>query len=43
MLGALGYCVRQLDLRAVKKFKLETLEPEFKDSEPNPSLTDTGT
>jgi hypothetical protein len=28
MLGTLGYCARQLDLRAIKKFGLETIEPE---------------
>ena len=27
MLGTLGYCARQLDLRAIKKFGLETIEP----------------
>ncbi|HTQ58567.1 MAG TPA: hypothetical protein VMI94_29095 [Bryobacteraceae bacterium] len=32
MLGTLGYCARQLDLRAVKKFGLVTIEPEFKKS-----------
>ena len=32
MLGTLGYCVRQLDLRAVKKFGLVTIEPELKKS-----------
>jgi hypothetical protein len=29
MLGTLGYCARQLDLRAVKKFGLVTIEREF--------------
>jgi hypothetical protein len=24
-----GYCARQLDLRAIKKFGLETIAPEF--------------
>ena len=32
MLGTLGYCARQLDVRAIKKFGLETIEPEFKES-----------
>src|ERR1022692_1821132 len=32
MLNTLGYCARQLDLRAIKKFGLATIEPEFKDS-----------
>jgi hypothetical protein len=32
MLGTLGYCARQLDVRAIKKFGLETSEPEFKES-----------
>ena len=32
MLGTLGYYTRQLDLRAVKKFELATIEPEFKKS-----------
>jgi hypothetical protein len=32
MLGALGYCARQLDIRAVKKFRLETVEPELSES-----------
>lgn len=27
MLGTLGYCARQLDLRAIKKFGLATIEP----------------
>ena len=31
MLGMLGYCVRQLDVRAVKKFGLETIQPVFKE------------
>ncbi len=29
MLGALGFCARQLDIRAIKMFGLETIEPEF--------------
>jgi hypothetical protein len=33
MLGTLGYCARQLDLRAIKKFGLETIKPQFKDDE----------
>jgi len=28
MLSSLGYCARQLDLRAVKKFRLETIAPQ---------------
>jgi hypothetical protein len=32
MLGTLGYCARQLDVRAIEKFGLETIEPEFKGS-----------
>lgn len=32
MLGTLGYCARQLDLRAIKKFGLATVEPELKES-----------
>jgi hypothetical protein len=32
MLGTLGYCARQIDIRAVKKFQLETIEPKFKES-----------
>jgi hypothetical protein len=27
LLGTIGYCARQLDLRAIKKFRLPTLEP----------------
>jgi len=30
MLSTLGYCARQLDVRAVEKFGLEAIEPEFK-------------
>jgi hypothetical protein len=30
MLSTLGYCTGQLDVRAIKKFGLETIEPEFK-------------
>lgn len=38
MLSTLGYCARQLDLRAIKKFALETIQPEFQEStEPAPS------
>ena len=37
MLGDLGYCARQLDLRAIKKFGLETIEPRFKESAHVPS------
>jgi hypothetical protein len=32
MLATLGYCARQFDLRVIKKFGLETIEPEFKES-----------
>ena len=32
MLGTLGYCARQLDVRAREKFWLVTIEPEFKES-----------
>jgi len=32
MLSDLGYCARQLDLRAISKFGLATVEPEFKES-----------
>jgi len=32
MLSTLGYCARQLDVRAIKKFGLETIKPEFKES-----------
>jgi hypothetical protein len=32
MLNRLGYCARQLDLRAIKKFALETIEPKPKES-----------
>ena len=41
MLGTLGYCARQLDLRAIKKFGLKTIEPEFKESTkvPQPEST----
>lgn len=39
MLSTLGYCARQLDIRAIKKFRLETLQPKL--SEPvNVSLPD---
>ena len=37
MLGTLGYCARQVDLRAIKKFGLETIAPEFKEPETEPS------
>ena len=37
MLGTLGYCARKIDLRAIKKFGLETVEPEFKESANVPS------
>jgi hypothetical protein len=37
MLSELGYCARQLDVRAIKKFGLETIEPEFKESANVPS------
>src|SRR5205814_2296149 len=32
MLGTLGYCARQLDIRAVKKFGLTTIEPTVEES-----------
>jgi hypothetical protein len=31
MLSTLGYRARQLDLRAIKQFKLETIAPQFKE------------
>jgi hypothetical protein len=37
MLGTLGYCARQFDLRAIRKFGLKTIEPEFKKSANLPS------
>ena len=37
MLSTLGYCARQLDVRAINKFGLETIEPEFKESGDVPS------
>jgi hypothetical protein len=37
MLGMLGYCARQLDVRAINKFGLETIKPEFKESASVPS------
>ncbi|MCE5309386.1 MAG: hypothetical protein LLG20_17230 [Acidobacteriales bacterium] len=37
MLGTLGYCARQIDLRAIKKFGLETIKPEFKEPADAPS------
>jgi hypothetical protein len=32
MLGTLGYCARQVDLRAINKFGLETIKPDSKES-----------
>lgn len=40
MLSTLGYCARQVDLRAAKKFGLETIKPEFKESANVPSPDD---
>jgi hypothetical protein len=37
MLGSLGYCARQIDVRAIKKFRLEAIEPGFKESANVPS------
>jgi hypothetical protein len=37
MLSTLGYRARQLDLRAIKKFRLETIAPQFKESANGPS------
>ncbi|SRR6266576_693745 len=37
MLSTLGYCARHLDLRAIEKFRLQTIEPEFKESANVPS------
>ena len=37
MLSTLGFCARHLDVRAIKKFGLETIEPEFKESANAPS------
>jgi len=37
MFGTLGYGARQLDLRAIKKFALDTIEPEFRESASVPS------
>jgi hypothetical protein len=37
MLSTLGYCARQVDLRATQKFGLETIKPEFKESANTPS------
>lgn len=31
MLSSLAYCARQLDIRAIKKFRLNGIQPEFKD------------
>ncbi len=33
MLGDLGYCARQLDIRAIKKFGLTTIEPLLREAE----------
>jgi|SRR5665213_137871 len=38
MLGTLGYCARQLDIRASKKFELTTIEPASEESADPPSL-----
>jgi hypothetical protein len=40
MLGTLGYCARQLDIRAVKKFGLATIEPESEASADTPPPDD---
>jgi hypothetical protein len=40
MLGTLGYCARQLDVRAIKKFRLETIDPKFKESANTPAPDD---
>jgi len=37
MLSTLGYCARQLDVRAIKKFGLEAIQPDFKNSPSAPS------
>lgn len=37
MLGALGFGARQLDLRAIEKFRFETIEPEFKEPATTPA------
>jgi hypothetical protein len=37
MLSTLGYGARQLDLRAIKKFRLETIAPQFKEPANGPS------
>jgi hypothetical protein len=37
MLSTLGYCARQVDLRATQKFGLETIKPGFKESANTPS------
>jgi hypothetical protein len=37
MLGTLGYCARQLDIRAIKKFGLETIAPQFEDDNKVPA------
>jgi hypothetical protein len=41
MLSTLGYGARQLDLRAIKKFRLETIAPQFKESANAPQLNET--
>ena len=40
MLGTLGYCARQLDIRAIKKFGLATIEPEPGEPAETPSPDD---
>jgi hypothetical protein len=42
MTGTLGYCLRRLDIRAVKKFGLPTIEPQFRDPDESPSLKQSG-
>ena len=42
MLGTLGYCARQLDIRATKKFGLETIEPAFEEPEDTPAPHEPG-
>ena len=37
MLGTLGYCARQLDIQAIKKFGLETIALQFKDDNKVPA------
>lgn len=41
MLGTLGYCARQLDIRAVKKFGLMTIEPTVEESADGASSDET--